>query len=604
MKKRTLIYLFLLLPFALVFSYCAKQASPSGGPKDETPPEIVKSVPVSGVTNFRGKEIEITFNEYLQLDNINEKFMISPPVKEKPEIYLRGKSLFIKFMEDLKDSTTYSLYFGDAVRDLNEGNPINNFQFVFATGSVIDSLSVTGNVLYSDNLEAGKNVLVLLHQIMADTAPRKILPDYITLADVNGGFRINNIREGKYKMYALVDKNANKKYDLSDEAFAFRDSVVGINHIKNWLPEPRDTIKTNPSAKPLKTEEKKVKSKEVPLTNGEFKLYLFTAARKDRYLTSSARKLPYQLIYTLSLPPDSMVFSFDIPGTVNRNWLVEKSPARDTMVIWLRDSLLYSQQELKTIITYPFTDSTGKIITRQDTIPMRFAAARAPRNKQVRNPMKFSSNVTMNSLAPGNKVLVESTTPMIDPDTSKIEIYETGLKAKNRIKWFFVRDTSSSRKIRIEANFEQGKSYLITLDKSSIKNIYGEYSDSTNIIFTVRAPDSYGNLLLKISNVPCNLIIELLDNNEKLLAEKQITKPGNIEFPLLERGFYRLRAIYDLNGDGAWTTGDFDRGIQPEPVSYLPKEVEIKVNWKHEEEWDTRAMNIKDQKLKLNKAQK
>jgi Bacterial Ig-like domain len=270
MKLKTLKFVFLLLALALVLSYCAKQVAPSGGPKDETPPVIVKSIPVSGITNFKEKEIEIEFNEYVQLDKLNEKFMMSPPANEKPDIYLRGKSLFIKFNEDLKDSTTYTLYFADAVKDLNEGNPIENFQFVFATGSVIDSLSVTGNVLQSENLDPGKNVLVVLHSVLADSAPRKILPDYITLADINGGFRINNVKEGKYRMYALIDNNSNKKYDLADEVFAFLDTIADINHFKNWLPIPKDTARAKPVVKPLKPGEKIVKEKVVPHIDGEY----------------------------------------------------------------------------------------------------------------------------------------------------------------------------------------------------------------------------------------------------------------------------------------------------------------------------------------------
>ena len=600
MKGKTIKYLFLILTLSLALSYCAKQASPTGGPKDETPPEIVKSVPVSGITSFKGREIEITFNEFVTLEKLNEKLMISPPLKEKPDIYLRGKTLFIKFMEDLKDSTTYTLYFQDAVRDLNEGNPLNNFQFVFATGNVIDSLSVTGNVLLSENLEPGKDVLVMLHREVADSAPRKMLPEYITLADVNGGFRINNIREGRYRMFALTDNNNNKKYDLADEVFAFLDTIVDINHLKNYLPVPKDTAKVKPVVKPLKPGEKIIK--EIPLIDGEYKLFLFTAAKKARYLTSSSRKQQYQLIYTLSLPPDTMNFSFDI-GTGNRNWFIENSPARDTMVVWLRDSLLYSEPLLKTVVIYPFTDSTGTIVSKLDSISMRFPAPRASRNRQARNPLKFSSNVSMNMIAPGQKVVFLSSTPLQVPDTSRIRVYETDTKTRKSIPWLFIRDTSDSRKLRFEAAFSQGKKYLITLDAGALRNIYGEYSDSIGVTFAVRTPDSYGKLVLKITNVPCNLIIQLLDNKEKFVAEKKIRSAGNLEFPLLEKGFYRVRAIYDLNGDGLWTPGDYDRGVQPEPVSYLPKEVEIKVMWDVIEEWDTGKLNFKDMKLKSGKDQ-
>ena len=180
---------------SVIFS-CAKQMPPSGGPRDITPPKIIKSTPASGSLNFKGKSIVVTFDEYVALDKVNEKFMISPPVNKKPNIVLKKKSLYIEFKEKLKDNTTYTLYFQDAIKDLNEGNPIPNFQFVFSTGNVLDSLSVLGNIYNAFDLEAPENIIILMYKTLADSAPMKLLPDYITLADINGGFRINNIGEG------------------------------------------------------------------------------------------------------------------------------------------------------------------------------------------------------------------------------------------------------------------------------------------------------------------------------------------------------------------------------------------------------------------------
>jgi len=120
----------LIIAAAAVIFSCARQAAPSGGPDDTSPPKIVKSVPLKSSRNFKGKNIVITFDEYVVLDKMTDKFMVSPPLNKKPEIFLRGKSLNIEFKEDLKDSTTYTLYFQDAIKDLNAANPLMNFQFV------------------------------------------------------------------------------------------------------------------------------------------------------------------------------------------------------------------------------------------------------------------------------------------------------------------------------------------------------------------------------------------------------------------------------------------------------------------------------------------
>lgn len=287
----------------IIIAGCAKQAPPTGGPKDVTPPVMVKSIPPAGTTNYKGKSIYITFDEYFILDKLNEKFIMSPPVKVKPKITTKDKTLIINFKGDLKDSTTYTLNFPDVIRDLNENNPIPNFQYVFSTGSVLDSLSVTGNVVLADNLESGKNIFVMLYRNLADSAPRKVLPDYLSVADVNGYFRINNVKGGKYRLYALSDINSNNRYDLPDEAFAFLDSVIDVDPVRNYRPpEPvkKDTVIVKKVEKSSKNE--KV-PKLVPFINGDHKLYLFTAQKKVHYLSSSDRKMPYQFLYYMSIPP-------------------------------------------------------------------------------------------------------------------------------------------------------------------------------------------------------------------------------------------------------------------------------------------------------------
>ena len=140
--------------------------------------------------------MKLLFDEYVVLDNINEKFMVSPPMKKKPRVFIKGKSVNVEFDEKLKDSTTYTFYFQDAIKDLNEGNILQNYQFVFSTGPVIDSLSVTGNVYNAFNLEVPEKTQVLMYRELADSAVVKHLPDYISRVDQTGYFRIDNVRAG------------------------------------------------------------------------------------------------------------------------------------------------------------------------------------------------------------------------------------------------------------------------------------------------------------------------------------------------------------------------------------------------------------------------
>jgi uncharacterized protein (DUF2141 family) len=597
-----------------VIAGCAKQALPQGGPKDMIPPKIVKSVPLNSSVNFKGKSIIVTFDEFFTLDKINEKFMISPPMKVKPLISVRAKSLIIEFREERKDSTTYTLYFQDAIRDLNEGNPVNNFQFVFSTGKVIDSLSVTGNVLDAFNLEPEKSTLVLMYRNLADSAPRKTLPDYITQTEENGWFRINNIKEGKYKIYALQDNNNDKKYNLADEKFAFIDSVLDVNPARNYLPLPKevpDTTKITrkgPAGKRNKelTDTLTIKAKAAaakPYVEGEHKLYMFTAEKRAHYLTSSGRKMAYQFIYILSLPPDTSKFEFSIEDPGEKNYFIEKNRTQDTITVWLRDSILYSKPLIKTVIRYPFTDSTGIIIYKRDTIPMRFVAARASKVREVKSKYKFTTNIQNNFLKPGQQIIFSSQTPFRQPDTSRIKLFEKAANSNERIPYTLIKDSLNSRRYFMNAKLKEGGKYTLITDLSAFGNIFGERSDSSGINFSVRTADSYGLLTLNILKGEGDNIIQLLDVKENVIEEKYLRNEKSVVFPLLEKGKYRFRAIYDLNNDGKWTTGDFDKKRQPEPVSFYHDEIEVKINWVIEEDWDVGIKHFKNRNMGTNTVQ-
>ena len=241
MDRSMLPHFFLLITLFLLLYACAKISAPTGGPRDKLPPVVIKSVPENGAKNFRAKILSVTFNEYVVLDKINEKFMVSPPMKKKPLVFIKGKSVNVKFEEELKDSTTYTFYFQDAIRDLNESNVFENFQFVFSTGPVIDSLSVTGNVYSSLNLEAPENTQVLMYSQLADSAVTRHLPDYISMVDNNGYFRINNVRAGSYRLYALKETDNSKTYNLPDEEFAFLNSPIKVTPEYNFIPKVIDT---------------------------------------------------------------------------------------------------------------------------------------------------------------------------------------------------------------------------------------------------------------------------------------------------------------------------------------------------------------------------
>lgn len=577
-------HIFPFLPVFILIAACAKISSPTGGPRDKEPPYVVKSIPVNSAINFKEKRIAITFNEYVVLDKITDKFMVSPPMNKKPRVFLRGKSVIVEYEDNLRDSTTYTFYFQDAIRDLNEGNPIENYQFVFSTGSVIDSLSVTGNVYNALNLDPPEATLVLLHKDLADSAVIKRLPDYISKVDKKGYFRIDNVKGGTYRLYALKDADNSKNFNLADEEMGFMNSPVEITAEKNYTPVKPDTIKIKPG---------KVKTADTVIIKGEYKLILFQSPKKNHYLTSSSRSMPYKLTYTLSLPPDSLGFDFSIPGTERNSYFMEKSRENDTILIWITDTTLYSRQQILTLFTYPFTDTTGNLIQKQDTIQMRFLIPRAPRARAKPAPFGVTSNISSGSIKPGWQIVFKSQTPFRAPDTSRIRLYVIEEKNRTKMPFSFIRDSLNSCRLTLDVLPEKGKSYLFIADSAAFGNIYGEQSDSTGTRFVVRDEKTFGSLLLNIKNYVGDRIIQLLSSEGKLIGEKKMQKDGKVEFKYIDQGKYRLRVIYDLNGDGKWTTGDFITGRQPEPVSYYNQELYIKEGWVEDQDWDISEQNIK-----------
>ncbi len=564
---------------------CAKVNTPSGGPRDKTPPEIVGSKPVNGATFYKENKFEVTFNEYVTLQNINEKLIVSPPMKNRPLVSLKGKSVVVEYEDELRDNTTYTFNFQDAVRDLNEGNVYENLRFVFSTGPVIDSLSVTGNLFNAYILDIPEDALVMLYSNLEDTAFRKSIPVYLSMVDQTGYFRIDNIREGTYNLFGLKETNNSKNFNTLEEEIAFLDEPVTITSLNNYLPVEADTITV------MQTGEN---APEKPVLTGEYKMCLFKHEKKSYYLTSSSRDLPYLMIYTLARPPGEHSFDLTIPGTDENSFYTERSKENDTLKVWLTDSTLYSQQQITTVVSYPYTDTTDIVIHKTDTIEMRYTAPRSSRVARAQQkPFMVQTNLS-SSLRPGQKIFFKATTPLIAPDTSLIRFYELTKDTTMQIPYSFTADSINSCRISLTINFEPGKNYLYIADSASFGNIYGEHADSTGVKFSVREESSFGSLILNIKGYDGRRIIELLDNNENVIRKQVMESDGKTEFLLLEKGKYKLKVIYDINGDGKWTTGDLDEKRQPEPVSFYPQELEIKEDWIVDQDWDISNMNFKE----------
>ena len=210
----------------LILYSCASVGRIEGGPYDETPPLFLKGSPAPGALQASKKKIVLEFDEFIKLDKPSEKVIISPPQIQQPEVKSNGKKVVITLQDTLKANTTYTIDFGDAIQDNNEGNPLENFFYTFSTGERLDTMAVAGTVLNAMNLEPIKGMLVGLHSHLADSAFTTTPFDRVGRTDSRGHFSIRGVAPGSYRIYALQDADQNVYFSQPAEAIAFQDSLI------------------------------------------------------------------------------------------------------------------------------------------------------------------------------------------------------------------------------------------------------------------------------------------------------------------------------------------------------------------------------------------
>ena len=253
---------------AALLSSCGQQVAPTGGPRDSIPPKLVAALPEYGAKNFKGNKITLVFDEYISLDNPYEKLTYSPTPKINPNAEGKLKTITVKLKDTLEENTTYSIDFGEAIKDINENNILKNFTYTFSTGTYIDSSYFTGNVIIAETGKVDSTMIAVLHQQMDDSAVAKEKPRYYTRLKGDGSFIFRNLRPGKYNVFAIKDADGGKKYDQSSELIAFLNSPINIGtdtaatlYAFEALQEVKPTPKPSPkpTATSKKTEDKRLR---------------------------------------------------------------------------------------------------------------------------------------------------------------------------------------------------------------------------------------------------------------------------------------------------------------------------------------------------------
>ena len=527
-ELRKIQHLFLIF-LVLSFSQCAKKGRPDGGPIDEDAPIFVTANPPYETINFDKKEINIYFNEYIKLKDLNKQLIISPPLNPEnpPLISPQGtpsKFINIKILDTLKENSTYIFDFGNSVQDNNESNTLERFKYIFSTGNYIDSLSLSGNVknaFISKSVEDIKLLLYRLDSSYTDSAVYNRKPDYVTSSLDSSNYQFTNLRKGNYLLVALDDVRSDYIFNPETDKIGFLNDTITL---------PRDSI-INHTISIFKEELPYIFRRGKEIRKGQL---IFGYKGKPKNLT----------VETLSAVPD------------NFKTIIFPEKGKDTLNLWHslieKDSLIFKISD--------------NIISDTVTVKLR---------KKELDSLKVNE-ITGGILNLKDTLFFLTNNPVVSIDTSRINFkqsdsinfpYEAFIsKKENKIGFLF------------EKKYK--KSYKINLYPNALTDIFNTTNDTISSLFRTRGTEDYGEISVTIQNpkkIP--VIIQLTDINDATIVQETCSENKNISFDLLIPQKYKIRIIYDSNQNGIWDTGSYLEKKQPEYVEYFPETQEVRANW-------------------------
>ena len=551
---------------------CANRGiGPQGGPKDSIPPVPLRSDPEVGAVDFHGNRIEVTFDEYIQLDNLAANLLMSPPQQNPPDVKARGKKLIVQFQDSLRDSTTYTIDFGDAVCDFREKVPLHGYSFYFSTGSEIDTLETRGRVYDAENLNPLSGVLVGIHNAGSDADSAFVHSPFLRIAktDSAGYFRIGNVHQGIYRLYGVDDISRDYRLTVG-EALAFSDSAIMV------APPVRDTTDTLPA-------------KETQLAT----LFLFKEQQQKLFLQRTLREQQHRIQIFFSSSPDSLPVLRPLCDSLHFH--PQYSSRGDTVTLWLTDSASIRHDSLFIEARYRRTDSLFNLEWCTDTLraiwraPRMTAKQREAQEREIRNRRLELKTNARNGFEIYDTLRITCTTPLDSVNVAALHVYERVDTIRRPVPFVLAPYDSLTMTLKVLAAFQAGKSYELHLDSAALHDVYGFTHIGVVYPMQVKKIEDYSTLRVFLKPFEPGARIQLLNTKDQVQAELPATEDGAF-FRYLKPDTYYLRLYLDVNGDGKWTTGSWENKRQPEPVYYFPESIQTKSNWDFEQEWDYTAV--------------
>ncbi len=514
---------------ALLLGSCAQVAELSGGEKDTIPPRLLAARPDQYTTRFSGDRIVLDLNERITLDRVRDRMLISPPLDVEPTVRLSGpRSITIDLKSALKANTTYTFGIGEAVKDLTEGNFASDLRYVISTGEVLDSLWFAGVVVDAFSNAPVPDVLVLLYEAEDTATIRTSRPAYAGRSKADGSFKIEHLRAGRYRSYALRDQNSNYLFDLPNEEVAF---IAG-------------TVTPGASDSASIVHQLRLFQEKSPVLS----------IREVRVIPDGA------LRFVLSRAGERVALR-DVARTGGGlSWYPAWNAGMDTVLLWPSDTTELRQGRYEVRIN-------GEVL---DTVRYR---------PVDRMPFHTGLDATVNDDGAAATVILRSARPLAVYDKDRLSIMVDSVA----IPFTAERDTLDPTRIHLRADLPAGSAGKLVVLPRMVRDIYGGYNDTLSIGVGRAAENSTGSLEVRVpqgsvQGVP--LIVRLLDAQGRTARTTYLENGhGTITWERIRPGAYRILAIKDLEPNGEWDTGDLDNGTQPEEVIRLPGAINIRAAW-------------------------
>ncbi len=572
----------------------------TGGIKDEIPPEVVGSKPDNYSINFDRDKIEIEFNEFIVLEDINQELVVSPPLEERVNARIKNKSILIDLENELRPNTTYTLNFGEAIVDNNEGNPLSNYEFVFSTGDYLDSLSVGGKLSMAFDLSLTEPpVFIMLYDKHEDSIVFNEIPVYIGKPDKKGSFRINNLRADTFKIFALKDVNNNFLFDLPNEEIAFLEDslIVDPQFFLDLITANSDTVTSDSiltdtlltdliDTTILVDVTPSPKLNKLPQIPSDLmvEMFLFMEENQLQFLTENNRKARNKLDFNFSLSLSDSFYVKSLRPQREDWYLVEESSHRDSIVYWVIDKEVREMDSIQLELNYMVLDSMDERVWKRDSLFFIYRETKKTGRKKDED-LEETKKLVLSGLSK-NKILelnqklkLFSETPINYIDTSRIEFY----KIKDTLEFLeafrLEKDSINFRKMHFLKEWEPDTRYRLVFYPGAIMDKFGSTNDTLDLPFKIREEEYYGVLIVEPDSLSYPAIIQLMDNKNKVLREKFLESKESMRFEFLGPGKYKIKYIEDRNGNRKWDTGKYIKKRQPERVYFYYGEILIRSNW-------------------------